>query len=75
MSPEQKKLYDQLLKEKLEIIEERDQLVQQLEEDRLRYTHVITDDHVIIVLPREQEEDEIHSTMMDTKFGGMEYIK
>ena len=37
MSEEQKKLYEYLLKEKLEVIDERDQLVQQVEEDRLRY--------------------------------------
>ena len=36
MTKEQKKSYDQLLQEKLDIIDERDQLVQQLEEDRLR---------------------------------------
>ena len=36
MTKEQKKSYDQLLQEKLDIINERDQLVQQLEEDRLR---------------------------------------
>ena len=26
---------------------------------------------LLLLLPREQEEDEIHSTMMDFKFGGM----
>ena len=36
MTKEQKKSYDQLLQEKLDIIDERDQLVQQLEEDRLK---------------------------------------
>ena len=57
MSKEQKKLYDQLLQEKLEVIDDRDQLVQQLEEDHLRY---IWWDHAIpwllLVLPREQDE-------------------
>lgn len=74
MTKEQKKVYDQLLQEKLDIIDERDQLVQQLEEDRLRYfcDHVIT--MLLLMLPREQEEDVIHSTMMDSKFGGMECI-
>ena len=37
MTEQQKKLYDQLLVEKLEIVDERDQLVQQLEADRLRW--------------------------------------
>lgn len=41
MSVEQRKVYENLLKEKLDIIEERDQLVQQLEEDRLRYVIIM----------------------------------
>jgi len=36
MTEQQKNLYEQLLMEKLEIVDERDQLVQQLEADRLR---------------------------------------
>lgn len=37
MTEEQRDQYIRLLEEKLDIINERDQLVQQLEEDRLRY--------------------------------------
>ena len=37
MTELQKKQYEQLIQEKLDVVDERDQLVQQLEEDRLKY--------------------------------------
>ena len=45
MTELQRKQYDQLIQEKLDVVDERDQLVQQLEEDRLKYLIVISCDH------------------------------
>ena len=41
MTELQRKQYDQLVLEKVDVVNERDQLVQQLEEDRLKYIIVI----------------------------------
>ena len=41
MTELQRKQYEQLIQEKLDVVDERDQLVQQLEEDRLKYINVI----------------------------------